>query len=242
MFSFAEAGQRTLEATGEQTDRFLGVERGNMPDAEASLLEQSLHNKKHAHSSNDKKQSAKEGTQIVDLTKMSVKAAERCLEFQSVYGNEALKILMDLSERHEMLNPLKHPKEPYVRCWEEKWMPTGKNCRDVEGEEMVRKLAEFLKNKKTLFEDPIFAADNESLFADPADAVSRSNARQTFRKDQDEFLAGVTGIEWKRPNEWGNPSDEVVIWDTKGGIDPDDGMCPLLTIVCTFCVPFFKLS
>ena len=145
--------------------------QGNMPEAEeASLLEQSLlvHNKEHAHSSHDKKQSAKEDTQIVDLTKMSVKAAERCHAFQSAYGNEALKILMELSERHEMLNPLKHPKEPYIRCWEEKWMPTGKNCRDVEGEEMVRKLAEFLKTRMALFEDPIFAADNESLFADPA--------------------------------------------------------------------------
>jgi len=36
----------------------------------------------------------------------------------------------------------------------------------------------------------------------------------------DGFLTGVKGIEWKRPNEWGDPAAKIVIWS--GGIDPDD--------------------
>jgi len=51
-------------------------------------------------------------------------------------------------------------------------------------------------------------------------AGRNASAEQTFRKDQDAFLAGVTGIEWKRPKEWGDPSAKIVMWS--GGIDPDD--------------------
>ena len=53
-----------------------------------------------------------------------------------------------------------------------------------------------------------------------AAAAANANAQQTFRKDQDAFLAGVTHIEWKRPQEWGNPNEKIAIWS--GGVDPDD--------------------
>ena len=117
-----------------------------------------------------------------------------------------------------MVNPLAHPKEPYVRCWEEMWSPF-EYSRDAEGEAMLKALAEAFKAKNALFEDPMFPAENSSLFAD-ADAEVNLNAQQTFRKDQDAFLAGVTGIEWKRPKEWGDPNDKIAIFS--GGIDPDD--------------------
>ncbi len=35
-----------------------------------------------------------------------------------------------------------------------------------------------------------------------------------------DFLTGVKGIEWKRPNAWGDPTAKIVMWS--GGIDPDD--------------------
>jgi hypothetical protein len=42
-----------------------------------------------------------------------------------------------------------------------------------------------------VFEDPVFPADETSLFADPAAAGKNASAEQTFRKDQDAFLAGT---------------------------------------------------
>ncbi len=154
-----------------------------------------------------------------DISKMSPAAEERRKQFELSYGKEALKNLEALHERHEMVNPLAHPKEPYVECWEEMWSPF-EYSRDAEGEAMLKTLAGDLKAKNAMFEDPMFPAENSSLFADPADAAANLNAQQTFRKDQDAFLAGVTGIEWKRPKEWGNPQDKIAIFS--GGIDPDD--------------------
>ena len=72
----------------------------------------------------------------------------------------------------------------------------------------------------TKFEDPIFPADYTSLFADPTTAGRNATAEQTFRKDQDAFLAGVEGIVWKRPDEMGTAFSEIVMFS--GGIDPDD--------------------
>jgi len=151
--------------------------------------------------------------------KMCPADAELCKTFELSYGKEALKILEALHERHEMVNPLAHPKEPYVKCWEETWSPFAYS-RDAEGEAMLKALAEFLKAENAKFEDPMFPAENSSLFEDPAEAEVNSSAQQTFRKDQDAFLAGVTGIEWKRPKEWGNPEDQISMWS--GDIDPDD--------------------
>ena len=159
-------------------------------------------------------QTAPEG----DISKMSRAAEERCKQFELSYGKETLNNLEALHERHEMVNPLTHPKEPYVKCWEEMWSPF-EYSRDAQGEAMLKALAEAFKAKNALFEDPMFPAENSSLFAD-ADAEVNLNAQQTFRKDQDAFLAGVTGIEWKRPKEWGNPQDKIAIFS--GGIDPDD--------------------
>jgi hypothetical protein len=61
-------------------------------------------------------------------------------------------------------------------------------------------------------------------------AGRNASAEKTFRKDQDAFLAGVKGIEWKRPNEWGDTTAKVVMWS--GGIDPDDVAQVYVNIKC----------
>lgn len=118
-----------------------------------------------------------------------------------------------------MVNPLAHPTEPYAKVWEETWLPL-KESRDPEGEKILKQLADAFRQKKVKFEDPTFPAADCSLFSDPDAGSKNANAEQTFRKDQDPFLAGVTGIQWKRPNEWGSPTDKCVVWS--GGVDPDD--------------------
>jgi hypothetical protein len=66
-----------------------------------------------------------------------------------------------------MVSPLAHPSEPYVKCWEETWSPF-EFSRDPEGEVMLKALAEALRAKRALFQDPLFPADSSSLFVDPA--------------------------------------------------------------------------
>lgn len=139
--------------------------------------------------------------------------------FQDRHSKMVLEEVMEIYKRHQMINPLLHPTEPYAKCWEERWVPLEES-RDPDGEEMVARLANGLRAKRTKFEDPTFPADFTSLFSDPSTAQRNENAQQTFRKDQDAFLAGVKGIEWKRPEEWGMPGQKSVVWS--GGIDPDD--------------------
>jgi hypothetical protein len=43
-------------------------------------------------------------------------------------------------------------------------------------------------------------------YADPAKADANADVAPTLRKDQDPFLAGVKGIEWKRPCYIGDPT------------------------------------
>jgi len=66
-----------------------------------------------------------------------------------------------------MVSPLAHPSEPYVKCWEETWSPF-EFSRDPDGEAMLKALAQALRAKPALFQDPLFPADSSSLFADPA--------------------------------------------------------------------------
>lgn len=146
-------------------------------------------------------------------------AVDHFKTFEDVHGKNVLDQVMEIYKRHQMINPLLHPTEPYCKCWEESWMPLEES-RDPEGEEMVKRLAKCLRGKQAKFEDPTFPADMTSLFSDPGTAQRNENAQQTFRKDQDAFLAGVKGIEWKRPHEWGVPGQKAVVWS--GGVDPDD--------------------
>lgn len=139
--------------------------------------------------------------------------------FEKKHGHDTLQKVLDLYARHFMVNPLAHPKEPYIKCWEEKWCPLTES-RDPEGEKMLAELAKELRAKNGKFEDPTFPADDSSLFSDPHQSGANATAKQTFRKDQDPFLAGISGISWKRPDEWGNPGQKCVVWS--GGVDPDD--------------------
>mmetsp|Transcript_27927 Transcript_27927/g.44895 ORF Transcript_27927/g.44895 Transcript_27927/m.44895 type:complete len:816 (+) Transcript_27927:47-2494(+) len=139
--------------------------------------------------------------------------------FESTNGSEATAVVKLLTKRHSMVNPGMHPAEPYMECFEETWLPLQES-RDPEGEQLVKALAEELTKKGIKFEDPTFPADYTSLFADPTTAGANAEAEQSFRKDQDPFLAGVEGIEWKRPHEWGNLNETVCVWS--GGVDPDD--------------------
>jgi len=140
-------------------------------------------------------------------------------EFIAAAGKDAFDIVSGLTARHI-------PRDPRVSCGEafdsakvEIWDPFVVS-RDMGAEEKLRDLSMILQERGLLFEDPTFPAHNISLFADPAQANANANAAQTFRKDQDPFLAGVEGIEWKRPSELGDPSFKVKMFS--GGIDPDD--------------------
>ena len=55
----------------------------------------------------------------------------------------------------------------------------------------VRASGALLRAKGAKFEDPHFPADATSLYARPERAGANSSTEQTFRKDQDPFLAGV---------------------------------------------------
>uniref|UniRef100_A0A7S0M852 Calpain catalytic domain-containing protein n=1 Tax=Cryptomonas curvata TaxID=233186 RepID=A0A7S0M852_9CRYP len=111
------------------------------------------------------------------------------------------------------------PAAPTVEEWEETWSGTQPS-RDPKGDALVKSLIEAVKASGKKFSDPHFPADNSSLFADPANAFANEGAEQTFRKDQDPFLAGVSGIQWKRPAEIGNPNATPVVFS--GSISPDD--------------------
>jgi len=155
---------------------------------------------------------------VIDVHKKATQDAFAA-EFIETVGNEAFAIVSELTARHL-------PRDPRVSCVDafdstfvETWDPY-KVSRDMDGERKVGDLAAILKHKGMLFEDPTFPAHNISLFADAKTANANANAEQTFRKDQDPFLAGVDGIEWKRPSELGDPADVCKIFS--GGIDPDD--------------------
>ena len=140
--------------------------------------------------------------------------------FFKTAGEEAFNIVSEMTARHVPRDMRIGGDETYVDVIEEKWDPYGHPSRDMYGEKMVGKLAGLLKSKGLKFTDPTFPPHLISLFADPATAGANANAEQTFRKDQDPFLAGVTGIEWKRPEELGDTTFTCKMFS--GGIDPDD--------------------
>mmetsp|Transcript_12336 Transcript_12336/g.29802 ORF Transcript_12336/g.29802 Transcript_12336/m.29802 type:complete len:591 (-) Transcript_12336:78-1850(-) len=103
-------------------------------------------------------------------------------------------------------------------CWEEVWDPSSAS-RDKDGEKCVHELARLIRNKGSLFTDPTFPPTNASLFANSS-SKDNSGVEQSFRKDQDPFLAGVKGIVWKRPSEIATPGEKPVVFS--GTISPDD--------------------
>ncbi|EKX32896.1 hypothetical protein GUITHDRAFT_120920 [Guillardia theta CCMP2712] len=130
--------------------------------------------------------------------------------FAAKHGAEAANIVKELYERHRMADPTSHPTEPYYEIFAESWKPYEVS-RDLQGESSVKRLSEILKGSGQLFEDPTFPSNAFALYADPSYAGMNTG---------DAFLAGVEGIEWKRPNEIGDPSLKPKVWS--GGIDPDD--------------------
>jgi len=140
-------------------------------------------------------------------------------DFIKTAGVDCFEIVSELTSRHLPRDSRVQVTDTYVDVIAETWDPYAVS-RDMYGEKMVGQLAGMLKQRGLLFEDPTFPAHPVSLFQDPSTSTANVGAKQTFRKDQDPFLAGVTGIEWKRPNEIGDPSHVSKMFS--GGIDPDD--------------------
>jgi hypothetical protein len=134
-------------------------------------------------------------------------------------GDTVADLAEQIYNRRRMIDAEKVPAAPTVEEWEESWSGSQPS-RDPKGEALVKSLIDALKASGTKFSDPHFPADNSSLFADPANAFANEGAEQTFRKDQDPFLAGVKGIAWKRPADIGNPAATPVVFS--GSISPDD--------------------
>ena len=75
-------------------------------------------------------------------------------------------------------------------------------CHRQDGEKCVHELARIIREKKKgLFIDPVFPPNNTSLFANPEQAGANAGTKQSFRKDQDPFLAGVSGKDRTRPEQ-----------------------------------------
>ena len=100
--------------------------------------------------------------------------------------------------------------------FEETWSPLQEG-RDQAGEQTVLELAEMLRTSERQFVDPHFPPNEYALYLN---AKPGSDAATSFRTDQDPFLAGVEGLEWKRPSEIGDPELTAVCWSK--GIHSDD--------------------
>jgi len=148
--------------------------------------------------------------------------------FCKTAGEQALAIVSELTWRHWPRDSRLACDDTFTDVIAEEWNPYTES-RDPYGESKVKELANILEQKKLLFEDPYFPAHDVSIYADPARANANAGVAQTDRKDQDPFLAGVTGIEWKRPHEIGDPTWECKMFsglkngkEQDTGIDPDD--------------------
>ena len=117
-------------------------------------------------------------------------------QFVKTAGVEAFNLVSEMTARHIPRDMRIGVEDTYFDVIEERWDPYGHPSRDMYGEKMVGQLAAMLKSKGLKFIDPTFPPHLISLFADPSTAGANANAEQTFRKDQDPFLAGVQGIEW----------------------------------------------
>ena len=140
-------------------------------------------------------------------------------DFVGKAGPEAYEIVSQLTNRHLPRDSRVHIEDSFSDITSEVWDPL-RVSRDMFGENKIGELAAILRSQGVLFEDPTFPAHPVSLFQNPVDGNRNANVEQSFRKDQDPFLAGVAGIEWKRPAEVGNVEDTVKMFS--GGIDPDD--------------------
>lgn len=88
---------------------------------------------------------------------------------------------------------------------------------------MVLQLATRIRADGGLFEDRFFGADDSALYSDPAKAGANAKKKRSFRKDQDAFLAGIEGVQWKRPADmYGGVSEDEPPAAFVGDIDPDD--------------------
>lgn len=123
---------------------------------------------------------------------------------------EASKALM--SRVH---TPVLDGDEIWAAQWEESWQ-NFEETRDPEGERLVRFMVEKItESGKGTWIDADFPPDNQSLFSHPhttEELASLAEGTGTFRRDQDPFLVGVRGIEWKRACELLNPDEQVVVW------------------------------
>ena len=115
---------------------------------------------------------------------------------------DASKVVSQLTNRHLPLDSRCSIEEEFQLIESEQWDPYMVS-RDMWGEKQIAILANILKEKGILFEDPTFPENSTSRYISPCDSNS-SDTEQSDRKDLDPFLTGVKGIEWKRPFEIGD--------------------------------------
>lgn len=130
-------------------------------------------------------------------------------------GPEVSKACKRLMDRVRMGKPELDGDAVYADQWEERW-DNFEETRDPDGEIYLQIMHEAVKDSgQESWIDPDFPPDSSSLFKDVLTADQLKGLQdqgQTFRKDQDQFLAGVRGIEWKRPAEIFDPDEPAVVW------------------------------
>lgn len=115
--------------------------------------------------------------------------------------------------------------EPFVKdSWAENWSNDKEHSRDAPGEDKILQLGKLLRAERAEFEDRYFPADDSSLYIDPTTAgANAKKKRGSFRTDEEAFLTGIDGIEWKRPYEiYGSIGADSLPKAFVGDIDPDD--------------------
>ena len=140
--------------------------------------------------------------------------AARFAEFRQTVGDEAAGLLKKIQDRHRPCSFTSHPPQAASIVWEESWSSTKAGTRDPNGEVLIHKLGQLLRQSKQKFADPFFPADVSSLFVDPSQADKNISAAKTGRTDQDAFLAGTNisrDVVWKRVDEIGNPNEKAVV-------------------------------
>ena len=139
----------------------------------------------------------------------------RLADFKQSVSGDAADVAQKLQERHKLCSFTSHPTQPITVAWEETWSSTEVNTRDPNGEVLVHKLGQILRNTAQTFQDPFFPADVSSLFVDPTQAEKNKAAASTARLDEDAFLAGKdvqNDISWQRVKDIGNPNDKPVVF------------------------------
>jgi hypothetical protein len=166
-------------------------------------------------------------TTTTNTTDATASSSSSCPPTNQQSGVEAEATMQQqqllLRAMHARLLPRSRTTEGLIaEQWEETW-ENFQESRDPEGEQTLRRLADHLRSTGIHFQDSDFPAATCSLFrgdVSTEQATAIAQGAQTFRKDQDPFLAGVKGIEWKTLAEIGDAGRQFVCFS--GDIHSDD--------------------